>query len=507
MSGSKPLYDYEATRRIDTETIDSGFPEAQLMGQAALASLHALAGRLRDTKRLFLLCGTGNNGGDGLALAYMLLGHDASFRRRIDVYQTGPARTENARFYEGQLRRTGLPLKKAAEFEKATPGPEDLIVEALMGTGQGSSPRENVLSLLRKVSALRRARPGPAYVALDVPAGLSEKGPARFFPPGEGELFAAPDEIHSYGVEKLALRLHRDLSAHSEIRVLPMGFHPDALSQTVRARLATREFDPSFFRKEATGHKYSAGHALLVGGSPGMEGAVVMAANAFFSAGGGILHALVPEEESRRFLCARHPHVMFHSPERPPRPDLRPAAVCAGPGLKPEDLPRMRETLIGLALSGARMVLDAGALPLVRDEGYPEAARGSTLITPHGGEWKRLGGPEIGDVAGLYEALDWNGRELRCHSLFKDCVSALLAPDGSEALVFSDPNPSLAVGGSGDSLAGIVLAAFARKRRGEIALRDLVSASQRLHAAAGKRKFHPTGGDFPELTRAALGET
>ena len=114
MSGSKPLYDYEATRRIDTETIDSGFPEAQLMGQAALASLHALADRLRGTKRLFLLCGTGNNGGDGLALAYMLL-----------TPESGPAVVSSTTPPSGAgstCTRQGLPEPKTPGFTKANSG-------------------------------------------------------------------------------------------------------------------------------------------------------------------------------------------------------------------------------------------------------------------------------------------------------------------------------------------------------------------------------------------------
>lgn len=509
------LFDYDGCRALDVFSQQAGLSERQLMGAAALASFYRLSqSDFRERLlggRLVALCGPGNNGGDALALVFMLLGAFEYQATTVLVFQTAPAKTATARYYEQELLGLGVEMRTVAEFLALELQASDLLVEALLGTGQKSPPREPTLGILKKIQQARQAPRPPALVALDTPAGLVENTLVHFSPPGDpsGD-FAAPDEIHAYGADKLALRLQPDLAAFSNIVVLPMGFHPGFEADAARIELFEAAPERSFFLKRATGHKYAAGHGLLVGGSQGMEGAILLAARSFFAAGGGILHVLVPEEKSREFLTASHPEIMFHSFDRFPE-HLRPAAVAMGPGLAAGDLKhcgsRLANWLSACASEerGPFVILDAGALGLVFDAGFPDMLRPQTICTPHTGEWKKMGGPPATYTEGLFAALNWNRERTGCFTLVKDCVSVLLNPSGvagaTQAWVHSKPLASLATAGSGDSLTGVLLAALAR--RPERVLPEAVGAALALQRAAGAR-MHPTAGEFPDLIRGVL---
>ncbi len=553
------LFRFDQCRALDADSIAAGIPEQQLMGQAALASLYVLeaAGALTPGGRVFILCGPGNNGGDGYALACMLAGRVAARDipqitaggTGVDVrlFTIAPPKSPAAQFYaqlaEGLARqsdassdrnqngRTSLSLHSYEDFLRISSeqfNTSDTIVEALLGTGQTAAPRGAIAKILEH---LRELRPDarPHLVSLDLPVGLRED--AR----GENDTRLVPDEIHSYGVDKAALRLDPEIAAHSRVRVLPMGFVPldppeaagldSAKTTGERAPIRSLEFAaaaPDRLRtltaKDPLSHKYQAGHGLLLGGSPGMEGALLMAARAFFASGGGILHAVVPDAESRHFLTGTLPGVMFLDHDRPLPDNLRPRAIAAGPGLAPADLEagiRLLEPLLASDDFEATLILDAGALPFVNDARFPERLRGRTLLTPHTGEWKRLGGPKVDCVHALDAALDFHLGESgpRTFALIKDAISILFGPGSGNAIgVRHRPNPALAVAGSGDNLCGILLALFARRGTvssstaadGTPAFFERIAAALEILDLAARQAHHPRADQFPELIRRAL---
>ncbi len=541
MNGDEPgpfrraLFAYDDCRAVDRLSIERGFPEPQLMGQAALASLYQLEidGLLDRPGRLLILCGSGNNGGDGLALAYMLLGRDPAYRNRLRVFRTDEGKSPASRLYTRQLEELGVEFLRAEDFLAEKVEPEDVIIEALLGIGQAFTPRAGVQAILNRLAQWRAEAKRPTLVALDVPAGLREDQPVRFVPPGRSSyvaagsetMFPTPDYIHSYGVDKIAVRLNPDLAAHSRVRVLPMGFHPAALKTADRIELMDDAFAAEVYRKGPTSHKYSSGHGVLVGGSPTMEGAALLASRSFFAAGGGILRTLVPGAESRGFLTAAEPTVMFLDLESPSinqaMEEILPAALALGPGLRPSDLERFQPTLLSwlARLAGTTkppwLVLDAGALPLIASSDYPEALRARTICTPHTGEWRRLvkltggdpTGREPGCVAGLGQARDYNSSHFRCWMLIKDAVSVLLPPDDEQGpRVFSRPSGNLAVAGSGDVLTGVLLAVLSRRRSYEMGMAEAARLAQMLHAEAGALEVNAESARFPELIRRRLAE-
>ena len=502
------LYNFAECRQIDELSQRAGLSERQLMGQAALASYYALQlhlekknQALQRKERILILCGPGNNGGDGLALAYLLLTSPQlnPFPEIHIFHSSGQVKSTAARFYWDLLEKEKFPIRNPQEFLKEKLRGSDLVVEALLGTGQSSRVRGVILEMLlhiRERFCETRSHSYPYLLSLDLPAGLSEKDPADFvakgFSPslkkGEQETyyFAAPDEIHCYGADKLALRLSAPLCAHSNIQILPIGFLAGPDISFGRPRLwhfpelykGESKSYKTLFRKQASGHKYRAGHALLVGGSRGMEGAVLMAARSFFAAGGGILHVLLPQSRppSGPILSKALPTAIFYD-EKSMDMKIRPHCILIGPGLKPKDLEEMGDTIrrfVEQNYSQSYFILDAAAAKLIHKPGLFFPLRRS-IVLAHSGEWKALGGAVIKDTESLYAAMDFYEKKVgpQSHALIKDSISFLFSmaqerqekENRMEGLLFAKPNASLSVAGSGDNLAGILLALFARKEK------------------------------------------
>lgn len=564
------LFTNEQTGRIDRLSLEGGIPETQLMGQAALATYYRLEslGLLCNNapEMVHILVGKGNNGGDGLALVSHILGANSSAIQRIRIYRAGNMRTETSRFYEQRLMDGGIEFLSLESLNDHTFQPGDVIIDGLLGSGQKGHPRGEMARVLRAISEARAKTDRILLIALDLPTGLSEDTPTRFcFPgqkPDEDRWIPAPDEIHAYGVDRLAVRLNPDLSAVSRMLVLPMGFDHRAIHREQKENPATRLISQTgchisqsetedrtlslrFSRKHAD-HKYRSGFGALIGGSPGMEGAILLASRTFFSSGGGILKAFVPEESSREFLTASFPSVMVRSIERnqdrrasreePENPvghffhetDSLPSAIGIGCGLDQTSIERIRPLVFEFLRSIEKkrkspeyplLILDAGACQWALHPDFPHSFRAKTLLTPHTGEWKSMGGRPIQTV----EDLAWNRsfvQESGIQVLVKDAVSVLftmanaqaseksesLLSDPVEVRVFSRPDGRLAVAGSGDALVGILVAAFSRAPSEPVCL-VVKNALNLYHRAMEYSLPNPSSSDFPSLIQAVLSES
>jgi len=486
------LYSYEDSREIDRETIARGFPEIQLMGQAALASLHALLPEIRESNgRIVIFAGSGNNGGDGLAFAYMA----SAFAEQIEVYHS-VSKTPASQFYETMARSVGIQFRNPSEFDPANYGEEDIFLEALLGTGQTQTPRGEATEILEKIKQNRK----PRLVSLDVPAGLCEDTQSRFSEKNP-EHYPLPDEIHCYGTAKLPLYMNSDLVL-SRIKVLPMGFFPFRPSNDL---LYTGVLEKEFFLKSAGQHKYQAGSAFFIAPSHGMEGAGILSIKAFFAAGGGIAKAAVFSSEARILLTSASPTIMFSNLEEVD--GVNASSIVIGPGLAAVDLNRYREKILRLLIEASPkvnvVILDALAAGLVLEKDYPAELKTKTLCTPHEGEWARLGGPSVRTAAGLRAAKQF-AKQLGVHILVKGSVTVYLDPNSEKSLFFSRPNASLSVAGSGDALAGILAASFSRQRETEVSFETKLTQGLCLHSDVAASRTHPMSEEFPDLIRLLL---
>jgi hydroxyethylthiazole kinase-like uncharacterized protein yjeF len=432
----------EEVRDLDSRAIhELGLPGIALMECAGAEAARALRERYGGGLSVSVLCGPGNNGGDGFVVARHL--HVAGISAGVCVEAAAESNTADARTMRAAATAFGVP-------ERA-PETADLIVDALFGSGFRGRLEGAAEALVARANGL--AAP---IVALDVPSGV-DGASGRV----DGIAIQAALTLAFHG-RTVGTAIEPGRGCAGEVVELPIGL-PIALAGPERAvRMEPGDLAqvPS---RSPTGSKY-AGGLLVVGGAPGMSGAPALAALAAFRAGAGVVWVCVPESEHAA-VAAHAPELMVHGeldPERVLELAARARAVVAGPGLG--RAPAVT-ALVDALVRGveAPLVLDADALFALagRLETLAERA-GTTALTPHAGELGRLLGRDsaaIGDarLASVSEAAARSGAAV----LLKGPDTLVAAP-GEPLRVVETAVPQLATAGAGDVLAGAVGALCAR---------------------------------------------
>ncbi len=449
-----PILAPEQSAAWDRQAEDAGIALATLMETAGRAAAAVIADRFGAVlgQGLLVACGPGNNGGDGWVLARAL--------HRLDVpVWVAPTAGEGS-----ALRRHMAELARTAGVREVAPdGPWPTIglaVDALLGTGASGAPRPNVGQLLDRLMDL-----AVPIVAIDGPTGVDL---------GTGTVHGAAraDLSVTFGGLRRGHLLARDECG--EIVVVEIG-HPVPLAEW--PRLITDLDAASWLpRLRASDHKGVRGHVVVLGGQPGMSGALRLAGRAAFAAGAGLVHAVAPAETVAALMQAEPDLQTLLQPfEQGPTPALlqlleRADAIAIGPGLG--RAPGRRELAVAVLERAKAAVLDAdglvafqGAVPELR-----RLAKGRALVlTPHPGEFRTL----FPELAARREVDPWGAAEAaaalsECTVLLKG-VPTVIARAGQPLLTVAAGNPGLATGGSGDLLSGLIAAALVRGLAPEIA--------------------------------------
>lgn len=395
--------------RMDERSADS---VDVLMDRAGRAVARAVLGMgVGYGSTVAVLCGPGNNGGDGYVAARHLQARGAG----VQVLTMGEPKTPEAQAAAALARAHGISVRPLGRVL-----PVDVVVDALFGGGAREGlPRE----------VKRWFEVGAPVVAVDVPTGVhpdTGQVPDGSFRAAVTVTFGAYKQAHVYAPERCG-----------RVEVVDIGLGPgDAVLLAATAGDAPRP------KRSPDDHKWSVGSVLVVGGSPGMVGAAVMAGRAalHFGAGGvGIASAV----QSAVTLLA--PELLTYGLKRIPydRYDV----VVLGPGLG--DRPEVVEQVLDQA---GRVVVDADAL---RDVEALRHARAEMILTPHGGEFARLAQTEPDPTAAEELA-----RKLNATVLLKG--SPTIVTDVDVPWVVTSGGPELATIGTGDVLAGMVAALWAR---------------------------------------------
>ncbi len=468
----------EEMQAVDRRAIEEiGIPSLVLMENASIGVADAIAESFAGARTVAILCGPGNNGGDGLALARLL---DARGYRLhvLLVIRSSPPRGDAAVQLE-ILRRSGIAVETVGSGADLAPvvatcGRCDLVVDALFGTGLTRPLAGHFGELVERLRGL-----AVPVLAVDLPSGLDG---SRAEPPGphlEAEMtvtFAAPKVAHVFSPAA---------DAAGRLVVTDLGIPPWLVDEAPGDLhlLVGRELAACLAPRAQQAHKGDFGHALLVGGSPGKAGAVILAARAAVRGGAGLVTAAVPEPlldvvdggslESMTLalatgaggaLGAGAAEAVLAAAEGK-------AAAALGPGLgtAAETSAEVRRLARELALP---VVLDADALNAFAGRLSELSGREEeTVLTPHPGEMARLLGVTTGEVqadrvAAARRAAAESGAVvvLKGHrTLIADPGSRLPASGGTCA-VWVNPtgNPGMASGGSGDVLTGLVAALLAQ---------------------------------------------
>jgi len=443
MLETEKLYTAEQTRALDHCAIhDYKIPGITLMSRAATAAFRALLDTWPDPECIQVLCGTGNNGGDGFLVA------DLAHKRGIPVtvLQIGDPQKigGDALLAREQALANGV---KIVPLEDAPLMSVGVIVDAMLGTGLGGDVRGEYLEAIQAINTS-----GASVLAVDIPSGLcADTGRVL------GKAVRADLTVTFIGLKRGLFTLDAaDYTGAVQFSGLAV---PPELYTAVPCDCGRLELEPLLERlppRPAKAHKGLYGTVLIVGGDYGMAGAAAMAAEAALRCGAGLVRVATRPEHVVA-LVARTPEVMPSgvSSAEDFTPLLESADVLVvGPGLGQS--PWSEHLLQLAAASGKPMVLDADGLNLLAAGCLGEAQhRDNRVLTPHPGEAARLLGNTISEVQADRFAAARALQHLYGGVAILKGNGSLVA--GAGQLLLSDyGNPGMASGGMGDVLSGVI---------------------------------------------------
>jgi len=492
-------------REIDRATSERfGVPSLTLMENAGSAVARFVLSDYPRAERVGILCGKGNNGGDGFVVARKLVEAGRAVRVLL-LSDPEELRGDAAVMFQNMVKSlpvnvaplvvreaSGLDSSDAAEVFAA-----DVIVDAILGTGFRPPVSPLYAAAIAKMDAA-----SASIVAVDIPSGADADAMQAQNASGSGDVtsnqaradaivtFTAPRPAHVFGALINALN-----EAGGPIIVAPIGSPPEAIVSQLGLHLSTpSDFAPLLAPRARIANKGSYGHVLVIGGSLGKAGAAAMAGFAALRAGTGLSTVATPKSVLAT-VAAFHPELMTEPLAETERGTISLHAV----GLGLDALLERKTLAIGPGISRnsetaefVRTVVTRGDKSVVIDadginafEGAADKLNGrgrTVVITPHPGEMSRLTGMSIAEIqANRVEVARNFAREHDLIVVLKGHRTLIAAPDGA---VWVNPtgNPGMATGGTGDVLTGMVAGLIAQHPQHALAATALAVY---LHGLAG----------------------
>jgi NAD(P)H-hydrate epimerase len=476
-------------KAVDRSTIERfGIPGERLMDEAGTEAFRVIADYFEPASML-VLAGRGNNGGDGLVVARRA--SEAGVATQVLLWCEPGELQGEARHHYRLLPEALRPRSKATlrDLEAALHSAPDVVVDALLGIGARGPLRPELADVVQRVNA------GGPYasshggqrrwttVAIDIPTGV----PAD--PPWEGGVAIEADLTVTFGALKAGMAMQPGLRHTGRVVVKRISFPPELLEGAHdRMGLLTAAFAGSLIPpRPLAGHKGTFGTCVLLGGAPGMAGAMVLATQAALRSGAGLVRALAPGDVARAVLHAA-PAALVEAATGGEWPRTRRSQHLTGeplPILTAGSLPGIMRRVAaahalvvgpGMGLHPATqhlllqlmqqqemppILLDADALTILAEAG-PEALpppghRAPLVLTPHPGEAARLlQAPDTATIqADRVKAARTLASRWHAYVALKGAQTLLATPCG-HVEVNPTGNTGLARGGSGDILAGLV---------------------------------------------------
>lgn len=436
----RPLYQAAQVRELDRRTLASGIEGFALMQRAASSAWHSFRARWPQVRSVSVVCGAGNNGGDGHVLAALAMQSGLKVQRismqPLEALEADAARAAMLASAAGvgvTLYRPGM------TFEG------DVIVDALLGIGLS---REVEGELRAAIEAINAA--GRPVLSLDIPSGIAADTGAAL-----GAAVRADCTVTFIG-DKIGLHTG-DAPGHAgEIDFRPLGVKAQAFFDILPAawRLEESWLSEAFAPRPRAGHKGTFGHVLVMGGAPGFGGAALLASQAAARLGAGKVSLATAAEHIGPSLT-RCPEVMAR--------EVRGGAdatamtkggdvIVVGPGLGQD---AWGQAVLQSALQAdVPLVVDADALNLLASR-WPTLSRDNWILTPHPGEAARLLECSVAQVQADRPAAARALQRARGGVVVLKGAGTLVAGPGGLA-VCPFGNPGMASGGMGDVLSGML---------------------------------------------------
>lgn len=462
-------------RQVDRRTIEMGIPGLVLMENAGHRVVELLAEKFAPLaeRRIAILCGKGNNGGDGMVVARQLFTRFHPRALHVILLAAPDELKGDAAQNHRMLEVCGCPVAREipAEARLAT-----IVVDALLGTGISGPATGAMLEAIREINS---GFPLAQVVAVDIPSGMpSDTGQ----PLGEQ---ARADYTVTFTAPKPGQVLAPNCDALGELRVAAIGSPPELYDADDSIWLSLVE--PAMFRhllapRSRVANKGSFGHVLVIAGSRGKTGAAAMSGMAALRSGAGLV--TVASAESAIPVIAGHAAELMTEPLEDGRLEAIAAkkdVIAIGPGLgtHPETVAMVRRVF---AEFPQPMVADADGLNALAGTGWSGGGK-LRVLTPHPGEMARLCGKQIAEISAdrIAAARDLaTARQVRV--VLKGERTLIAFPDGR---VWINPTgtPAMATGGTGDILTGLIAGFLGQfPKEPDIA----IAAAVYLHGLAGE---------------------
>ena len=461
---TRPLYTAEQTRAIDRDAIErQGIPGPELMTRAAEAVCRLIQKEYPETERIVVYAGIGNNAGDG----YLVARRMQELGKSVRIVQLVPGQSlqGDAGAACEEATRAEVPMQPFAE---AAPIDEDLIVDALLGTGLSRAVEGDWAEAVDRIN-----QSNAEVVSVDIPSGL---------------------DADTGAADPRTVKADHTVTFIARKRGLYTADGPDCAGRVTYDDLEVEPGDPSAValcdwmeirrelpRRRRNSYKNEYGHVLVIGGSPGYQGAAELCGIAALRCGGGLVSLAQPPDALK--TRSPMPELMCHGiVDRRALRELagRVSVIAVGPGLGQD---AWAQDMLGEALEiSCPRVIDADALRLLAADPR-ENSSGNWVLTPHPGEAAALLGTKTGEVQ--EDRFSAAGRIQEAYGgavVLKGCGTLVADADGGIG-VCAGGNPGMATAGMGDVLTGVIASLIGQGLDvGHAALAGVC-----LHAEAGDR--------------------
>lgn len=447
------ILDTNQIRELDAYTIQhEPISSIDLMERASRAFVDWFTLHFPVTKKVGVVCGTGNNGGDGLAIARML--HEWEFPVQVWIVKGGAPESDDFRVNQKRLSEKIVQREIRSETEDISFSGCDVLIDAIFGSGlsrPAAGVYASVIHLVNKAPALR--------IAVDIPSGLMADAPSS------GPIVKA-DHTVTFQLPKLSFLFPETYAYTGDWETVDIGLHKDFIKKAEVKYFYTRMKDVRRILKvrKKHDHKGTFGHALLVAGSYGKMGAAVLASRAALRAGLGLLTTHIPKcgyniiqsTVPEAMVLVDHDEEIFTGAREPGRY----TTVAVGPGLG-QDARTIQAFTKLLEECDKPMVLDADALNILSTNRHLLGLLpAGSILTPHPKEFERLVGPWKNDFERL--ALQQQmAADFSVVVVLKGAHTAVATPEG-EVYFNSTGNPGMGTAGSGDVLTGVLAGLLAQ---------------------------------------------
>ncbi|MBS2097280.1 NAD(P)H-hydrate dehydratase [Carboxylicivirga linearis] len=451
------ILEAQQIRGVDKATIENEpIASIDLMERAAEAFFKRVA-ELSPNDPVVVLAGPGNNGGDALAVARMLIQQEREVRIFLVKSSSGKL-SPDAEINFKRLRNTNCSITEVEKSTKINLQSNEWIVDGLFGSGLNKPVSGAFAQLISEVNEMDNK-----VVSIDVPSGLY----CEYNTDENLKSCIKADYTISFQLPKLAFLLADNYSFVGDWEVVDIGLDQKAIVDAESPFFLTDHTEISRLSKSRNkfDHKGTFGHALLLAGSYGKMGAAVLASKACLRSGVGLLTTHIPRL-GYEIMQSSVPEAMVNIDrsdilisEHPDLEDYKAIGIGPGIGTKPNTITALFELL--QEVGSKALVLDADAINIIsKDERSWKLLPENAILTPHPGEFDRLVGKSANASERLQKAVVL-AKEKQIVLILKGAYTAVINKDGK---CYFNPtgNPGMATAGSGDVLTGIVLSFLAQ---------------------------------------------